>query len=478
MTRKILNRLSFVLLTTLVLSTSLVNVSFSADAKEEFIVPVFATTAKSGDIKETLKLNGTVYSMNSVKLSSKSTGQVKNIFYDEGEVVKKGDVLLKIDAEKVALRLKQAEEGVTAAGKNHQNAMTAIKLEEEQTDLQITLATSNLEAAKAVFDKAKAGARAEEKNQAEAGMLSAEAAMKNAEANFARIEKLYNKKTVSKQQYDLEMMQYDVAKAQYNIAKENNNLVQAGLREEDKKAAEANYNSAVTALKIAESLKLKLDLLRNDVDAAESNLKQAKYEKKIASIMLDDTLVRAPINGVISNKYIEEGEVIQAPGIPLFTLLDQGAMKIKVNIPETQISRVKIGLKTLVDVDSFPGKKFTGTITRLGAALDVKLRTLAVEVTIPNEEGLLKEGMFARVAIYTNIKKSAVIVPISAVVNANGEKYVFTVNSDHPKKNKVKAGITEGENIEIISGIKAGDQVIYRGNSRLEESMKIRVENK
>jgi HlyD family secretion protein len=452
--------------------------SFAEDKKDSFKVPVFATPAKRGDIKETLKVTGTVYSMNSVSISPKATGQVIKVYHDEGERVNKGDALLKIDDDKIKLRLKQAEAGEKAASEIHLKTQTALKLEEEQTELQINLATSNLDAAKALYDKAKTGAREEEKKQAEASMLSAEAALKNAEANFKRMEELYNKKTVSKQQYELENMQYDVAKAQYEIAKENNNLVQAGLREEDIKAAEANFKSATTALKIAQSLKLTLELIRNDLNAALSNLKSAQYEKKIAKIMLDDTLVRAPISGTISKKFIEEGEMIQTPGIPVFTILDLKSVKVKVNLPETSIAKVKTGQTAGIELDSYPGKAFTGTISRLGETIDLRQRTMEVEITIANDDGLLKEGMFARVAIYTDVRKGVIYVPISAVVDDNGKKYVFTVNSSSPVKNIVETGVTEGDNVEIVSGINEGDEVIYRGNTRLDESMILDVERK
>ncbi|MFC1855362.1 HlyD family secretion protein, partial [Thermodesulfobacteriota bacterium] len=296
--------------------------AIAADEKEsveEFIVPVFSTLARTGVIKESIKITGTIYSLNSVKISSKVSGEIENIYYDEGDVIKAQDVLLKIDDETIKLRLQQATEGEKAASEVYSKTEAALKLEEEQTELQIKLAGSNLEAAKALFDKAKAGARPEEKKQAEASMLAAKAAMNNAEGNYKRIAELYNKKTISKQQYDLEKMQLDVAKAQHEIAKENFNLVEAGLRKEDIQSAESNYQSANTALQIAESLKLKLKLLENDISAALSNRKQAEVEKKIASIMLDDTNVRSPIDGIISKKYVEEGEIIQAPGIPLFT---------------------------------------------------------------------------------------------------------------------------------------------------------------
>lgn len=448
------------------------------DKKKDYIVPVLTTKAKVGEIKETLKYNGTIYSMNSVNISAKIGGQITNIYYDEGDMVKAGDVLLKIDDNTIALRLKQAEEGVTAASQMYQKIKSSIKLEEEQIDLQISMATSNLDAAKAVYEKMKAGARPEEKNQAEAAMFSAEAAMKNSEANFLRMEELFNKKTVSKQQYDLSKMEYDVAKAQYEIAKESHNLVQAGMRAEDIKASEANYLSAQTAVKIAESLKLKLEILKNDLLATNANLKQAEYEKKIAGIMLDDTLVRATSDGVISKKFAEEGEVIQAPGIPLFKLLDQRSMKVKVNIPESDIAKIAHGQAALIETDSFPNKNFVGNITKLSATVDIRLRTLEVEITVSNDEGLLREGMFAKVTIFTAVHKDAVYIPINSVDEKDGEKFVFIAKGDSTEKKNITTGIVQGDVIEIISGISGGEEVISRGNLQLEEGMKIRIENR
>ncbi len=451
--------------------------AYAGMSKSGFVAPVQTVAAKRSDMKETLNFNGTIYSMTGFNVSSKAIGQVKRVYFDEGDEVKAGDIILKIDDEKVALRLKQAEEGVKAAEKLYEKSKIAIKLEREQIYLQITLAKSNLEAAEALYTKAKAGARPQEKKQAEAAMLSAEAAMKNSEANFARMKKLYDKRTISKQQYDLSKMEFDVAKAQHSIAKESYDLVQAGLRAEDIKAAEANYLSATTALNIAKSLKLKLELLESDIAAAKAGLKQAEYARKIVSIMLDDTLVRAPKGGVISKKFIEEGEIIQAPGVSLYKILDQSSMKVKVSIPESSLSKVRKGLNTRIDTVSYPDNPFFGEITRLSPTINIRLRTLEVEITVPNDDALLREGMFAKVSIYTALRSDALSVPVSALKKKNSGRYLFIVVDGVAVKKSVKTGITEGNSIEILSGVLAGDEVIYQGNLQLEDGMRVKVEN-
>lgn len=183
--------------------------------------------------------------------------------------------------------------------------------------------------------------------------------------------------------------------------------------------------------------------------------------------------VKAPISGQLTNYYVDSGETIN-PQIPLAMLADTSRVKVIVNIGEKDISAVKINDRAKIAVDSFPGKEFSGGVTRVQSKVDPQTRTVEINIEIDNKSGLLKTGMFGKGKI---IKKSyaAMVVPLESVLKEANQDTVYVTDGQTAFKRKVTTGLIQDSQIEIKNGLKTGEQIVIEGQDNLQDGVKVEV---
>ncbi|MFI2741855.1 efflux RND transporter periplasmic adaptor subunit [Zhouia sp. PK063] len=195
---------------------------------------------------------------------------------------------------------------------------------------------------------------------------------------------------------------------------------------------------------------------------------------------IDKSNVKAPFSGVIDDVIAEQGSNV-APGTPLIRIVNLSDMYIDAEIPEKYLSQVKEGSKVLV---YFPvlGDSITTKIRQASNYINPANRSFKIEVPVPNKNGAIKPNLTARMEIndYTNDK--AILIPQSVISeNAEGEQYVYVVvNKDNKKVAKrtiIKTGQTQGDEVEILSGINEGDQVIEEGARSVLEGQEVEIKN-
>lgn len=203
---------------------------------------------------------------------------------------------------------------------------------------------------------------------------------------------------------------------------------------------------------------------------------RASYEMALASCQL-----RAPFDGVITERFFDEGEVYtlmaMSAGAPaIFEIADLSEAKISFQVGERDRALMKKGLVAKVSVDSHPGKVFEGKVTRVDPALDLMSRTATVEVTITDPDGGIMPGAFAKVRIALSPRET-VIVPRDALVRqeGTGSLFVYTVDGGVAKRTTVEVGEGFGAYIEILSGLVGGDQVVTAGRYRLHDGAEIEI---
>lgn len=245
-------------------------------------------------------------------------------------------------------------------------------------------------------------------------------------------------------------------------------------------AAEAAFEKAQLDHKRAEALakdnalaKSQLEMSALGVKSAEAQLKAAQSAEALAKRQLADATVKAPFAGVVAMRYVNQGELL-APGARVAQIVDDSKMKLKVNISELEVPMIKVGDKAEITVDAAVGKTFTGTITSIGAKADMA-RAYMVEIEIPNTNGHLKSGMFARALIVRESARNALVVPSSAVISSNNKSQVFLVKNGKAKLTAVKTGIVNGERIEVLEGIAAGDSIVTFGQTMLKDGALVTV---
>ncbi len=170
--------------------------------------------------------------------------------------------------------------------------------------------------------------------------------------------------------------------------------------------------------------------------------------------------VRAPFAGEIIERSAVRGALVEA-GKPLFTLADRSTMWAMLNLPETALSRVRVGQPVELSVDSLAGQTFTGTLTWVSAEVDERTRLARARAEIPNPTGVLRSRMFARARILTRQADGALLLPAAAVQRVNGKPLVFVqVAPDLYEARAVQLGATHNGQVEVVTGVQAGDPVV------------------
>lgn len=240
-------------------------------------------------------------------------------------------------------------------------------------------------------------------------------------------------------------------------------------------SAKASYDNAKADLQRYESAFATGGVTKQQVDNAKVALANAKAQYDQTRVNLGDTSVKSSINGIVNARNIEPGSVV-SPGTVLFELVDVSSLKLKVNVPESQVATLKVGAPVKVSASVYPDKTFNGKVTFIAPKGDASLN-FPVEITIannPNNE--LKAGMYGSVTFGTSAKQAEVLtVPRTAFVGGVGNNQVFVVKEGTAKLTKVVAGRIFGETVEVLQGLTAGDVVVISGQINLTDGSKVEV---
>ena len=187
-----------------------------------------------------------------------------------------------------------------------------------------------------------------------------------------------------------------------------------------------------------------------------------------------NTIIKSPISGIVTQRNFEVGDLFAS--MPMFHIMQLDKLKATVDVAEVYYANVAVGDKVTFETDVYPGRKFEGQVSRINPAINAGTRTFSVEVTIPNKDRELLPGMSSR-AIFNLSEHEAVIVPAVAVKKQIGssERYVYVIKDGKAEYRFVNDGKRMGENIEIMDGLKAGEQVAITGISKLLDGCDVEV---
>ncbi|MFZ0430804.1 MAG: efflux RND transporter periplasmic adaptor subunit [Acidobacteriota bacterium] len=211
-----------------------------------------------------------------------------------------------------------------------------------------------------------------------------------------------------------------------------------------------------------------LELAKAQVEQAEASLKELKIQQ-------DQTRVYSPLTGFVGTRYVDPGALVSA-SVPIVRVLDVSRLKTVVPVTEQMISKVRAGLPAQITVDGVPGQKYDGRITRISPFLDPETRSADVEIEIPNNQGVLKPGMFARVVIAAGAPTKALAIPRDALLTRGDEKGVFLLTSQQTTEyRRIEIGRIQGDFVEVLDGLGEGTQVVTSGAQKLNEGDKVRI---
>lgn len=381
--------------------------SAGVQAAEMKPVRVATATAVSRDVAVSISSSGTFVAEEASELAPMAAGRVVATPVDVGAWVNQGDVIARLDDRDARLRMEQAQAAVQQAEAGLAQARMRIGLgEKAQFD---PAAVPEVQAAKAAYD-------------------SAEAQAKLAAANAKRYASLVATGDVSASSYEQARTQSDSAQAQ------------AG-------AARRQYESAVNFAR----------LNHQGIDSAEAAVASARSQLAMARKELDDTVVRAPFAGYVSERHMSAGESV-SPSSKIATVLRANPIRLDLQISEMEAARLRTGMKVIAQVAAKPGKEFTGRVTVLSPAVDPSSRAMTIRAEFTNPSFELRPGMFATARVLLPEGEQAVFVPTAAVLtdaSANTSR-VFVIEKGRARVRVVQAGGAVDGMTRIVSGLAPG----------------------
>lgn len=227
--------------------------------------------------------------------------------------------------------------------------------------------------------------------------------------------------------------------------------------------AEANFKLSRANFDRARQLLKDQLISQQEFDQAAATFAVNEAGLELKRRQLADARIYAPFEGTVSARNVSPGQVI-TKATTLTWLIDLDPMKAEVNVPERFLGQVRVGQQIAFAVAAFPDRKFTGEVYFVSPYVDETTRTALVKALIPNPDGVLKPGMFASMDLTLTLRKEAVVIPETALIQGGERTTVYVVDQEQKAQIRpVKPGVRMAGMVEILEGVKAGEMVITEG---------------
>ena len=378
------------------------------------------SAAESSDIA--LTASGYIIPHSRVEVSSKTSGRVEELLVDQGDVVKAGQILARLDDREILAQLEQARAARLSA---------AARLEE-----------------------ALAGSRPQEVDRAQAAVEEADANLNTARINLERAQVLMDKGVLARQVLDDARNAYDVAAAQVKVARKNLELTKLGPRAEQIKLARAQLTEAEASIAYLET-------------------------------QLENTIIRAPIAGTVLERLIEKGEMVTTGFVSgrgaksaLVSIADLKDLEVELDINESDIPRVRVGQPCAVVPESYPDRKYQARVREIAPEANRQKATIQVKVSILDPDSYLRPETNAKVNFFDEAREAAaggeerITVPKSAIQEGPA---VFVLKGQKAVRVPIILGKERNGRVEVLSGLAGGEPVIVGGLAGLADGMGVVV---
>lgn len=271
------------------------------------------------------------------------------------------------------------------------------------------------------------------------------------------------------------------AKAAVEVAKAN--ILQA---EVSQNRADREYERALKLKEVGLITQQNFDDARTETEAAKARIEAAKAQLKVAEedvlyaqTRLSKSLIRSPLDGMVSWRNVNVGDFVGEMGAkPMFRIVDTRILELTATIPSTEMGAVRVGLPLQFSSDAFPGRVFTGKVMFINPVVNEADRSMKVIAEVDNRGDQLKGGLFVKGQILTGKRTGILKVPRAALLSwdvADRKGEIFIVNNSIAQRRTVRTGVILRDQVEVTSGLAAGEMVITRGGFNVKEGDKVNV---
>jgi RND family efflux transporter MFP subunit len=365
-------------------------------------------------------------------IHAKIPGYVKSWAVNMGAAVRKGQVLAELAIPELEAELRQKHAAVEQATAKHQQAKAAVEV-----------AAAHLQGAEAKLVEVRAGVR------------RAEADLGRWQAEYRRVEELFE------------------ARAQTgSLLDETRNKLRSS------EASRAEVDAQVRTAKVGlTQARAELDRARADVVAAASTIEVAREDARRLEATLGYTKIRAPFDGIVVRRHVDTGELTE-PGAdkpPLFLVARSDILTFRLDVPEVFAAEVEPGDRAEIRIPAMKGQFIEAKVTRTSWALDPKVRTLRVEVDIPNPGARLRPGLYAHATIIAEEHPDVLTVPATAVVSepGPGKEYCVIVDGARAERRPIRVGLSDGTRTEVVAGLDGSEAVVKANAASLADGQPV-----
>jgi RND family efflux transporter MFP subunit len=250
----------------------------------------------------------------------------------------------------------------------------------------------------------------------------------------------------------------DDSEARARVAQQQALLADAAARLALAKKNQANSAALLKQNYIAQNA---YDTSSNAVDLAQAAVDSARAQLELARIALNDTVIRAPLAGVVSKRHAQAGEKL-SPDSPVFSIVDLRQLTLDAQVPASDIPRIKVGQEVQFKVDGFGDRNFAGKVLRINPAAEAGSRAMLVYIGVDNPDAVLRAGMFAKGVVTTEKSAAHPLLPLLGVQQDHGRDVVYRVDGGKIVAQPVKLGLRNEDDglVEAVDGIAAGSTVL------------------
>ncbi len=257
----------------------------------------------------------------------------------------------------------------------------------------------------------------------------------------------------------------DLADAEQKFRRAQSLLETGVIPRQQLDEADARYKSA----------KATYDLAVQQVENLRASMQQTQATLNLANKRLRDTQIRAPFAGHVKTREVTTGQYLKVQ-TPVMTIINVDPLRVRLSVPEKMSPWVRIGREVKLTLEAFPGREFTGRISRINPSVDEKTRTFEIEALVANRSGELKPGSFVKATIQSDRVDSILTIPYNAAAYLFGAYKVFVIQGQTVKEREVKLGDRVGERVEIIEGLQADEKVaVAEAGQQLKDGMEVEI---
>jgi HlyD family secretion protein len=373
-----------------------------------------------------LTAGGYIVAHHTIEVSSKVVGRVAWVGIEKGDRVKEGQVL--------------------------------VRLEDSEYEAQLEQAKANLAVAEAHLRELENGSRPQEIDAARAAVEQAEADFKNSDVTLKRTLELARQDVTSKSQLDNAQAQYDMSKAKLESARKNYELVKIGPRIEQ-------------------------------IDYARAQAAQSRAAVDYAQTMLDATLIRAPVSGVVLERSVEKGEMVSTMNLggtgggvkaSVASLADLNDLQVELDINQNDFPRITPHQDCNVTADAYPDRVYKGVVDEIAPEANRQKATIQVKVKILHPDEYLRPEMNGHVSFLAPASgqpaaRETLSIPRSALFQRDGRSAVFALDGSHVQVREIRVGRDFGDRVEVVEGLGPNDRVVVRGLEGLTSGQRVKI---